>query len=103
MGAIANGTMTVLQGTGYCCSFTSLCGVMMLALFGYFEGGHTTALGYHCKKSEAPCPQSAIADNQTTAAHNCFTAAMIYALFFALSIVCVKYGNKGESRLKPDM
>merc|ERR1711988_275326 len=96
--------MAVLEITGYCCSFTSILGVIMLAIFGYFEGTHTTGLGYHCKKSDEPCPQEVVFDNQTQASANCYTAAGVYAVFFVLSLACIYVGGRGgDSRQKPVM
>merc|ERR1712046_276979 len=83
-------TMSVMKPFAMCCSVVSGFGVLMLATVGYFLGTGTDLLGEIGETEE----------DKHSAAGRCYGAAMVYAVFFCLSIAGIKFGKGDEDAVQ---
>merc|ERR1712100_184525 len=87
----------MMKSIGFCCSFVSAFGVILLAVLHSAESNYTHNLGVHCKsQSSEPCTIGLQHKNQEDAASACMTAMIFYIVTFVLSLGCIFGANEKE-------
>merc|ERR1712216_1024412 len=93
--------MGAMKPIGYCCSFLSLFGVILLGVLWWAEASYTERLGPPCKLNEqlngkpVVCDHAKQHQNQEDAAQACWIAMIFYGVTFLLSLGCI-FGAKSE-------